>query len=403
MHAAKRTDRIQDGVFFRRGERPPPCFLMVLLNFRAGTTAAAARAALGRVLDVVERVRRDGTTRDLEGAPKLPRDAFTCLVGYGARFFDAARHDPPLTAAERPAHLTSVRLDRAAFATIPWAADAGDEVEGEADVCLQLNGLTESAVARAAVEVWKVTEDEDLPLRIAGLHRGFQRDDGRSWIDFHDGLGNIESSHRLAVIEAPPDPRWMGGGTYLAFLRVLVDLVPWRKLTRAQQEVVVGRDKLTGCPLVRVEDDDGKLVPVTLRGCPAGGGTKKEQPPEFFDPPQRNDRLVEASHIHRANQSRAADVRAAARVFRQGYEFLDAIDDRGPRLGLNFVSFQMDLECLKVVLGTDGWLGDVNFGGPREPRRGEPPQVELMSLLAAGYYAVPPRAQPFPGAKLFEP
>jgi deferrochelatase/peroxidase EfeB len=407
MHSATRKDRIQDGVFFRKGEKPPPYFLFLLLNVRAGTSPKQAAAAVKRVLDTLDRLRRDGEIGDLqpqsaaESAAKLPHDSFTYLLGYGPRFFDGGRHDPLLTKADKSEFLTYLSRDRDAFATIPWAVDLKDEIDGEADLCLQLNGLSASAVNRAAVEVWKELAGGGVPLQIAGFHDGFQRDDGRSWLDFHDGISNIESSHRLPALEADADPEWMEGGTYLAFLRVAVDLVAWRGLSRTQQEVIVGRDKLTGCPLERVDSANGEIVPVALAGCPVGDGSKRLQEPAYFDPPQRNDRLVDSSHTHRANQSRAAPGSGSQRIFRQGYEFLESIDDDGPKLGLNFVSFQKDLERLKCVLGLEGWLGDVNFGGPAEPEAGDPPQIRLITLLAGGYYAVPPRAKPFPGADLF--
>ena len=73
----------------------------------------------------------------------------------------------------------------------------------------------------------------------------------------------------------------------------------------------------------------------------------------------------------------------------------------GPELGVNFVSFQSDLQTLQHVLHLPGWLADVNFGGPAAPRPGDPPSPRLISLLAGGLYAVPPRGRPFPGADLF--
>ncbi len=53
------------------------------------------------------------------------------------------------------------------------------------------------------------------------------------------------------------------------------------------------------------------------------------------------------------------------------------------------------------MLGLSGWLGDVNFGGPSDPAVVDPPSPSLLSLRAGGFYAVPPRAKPFPGATLF--
>ena len=187
----------------------------------------------------------------------------------------------------------------------------------------------------------------------------------------------MPSRERLAAIAAPPRPRWMSGGTYMAFLRLRVDLRAWRALDRAGQELAVGRDKLTGNPIVAVR-----------RGRPVAGDAT-----DRFDPPETGDPLLEASHVHRANQNRgSSDSPAALRIFRQGYDFVDAIGPDGPEVGLNFVSFQADLQTLQHVLHLPGWLGDSNFGGEAPP---------FISLLAGGLYAVPPRARPFPGAVLF--
>jgi hypothetical protein len=107
--------------------------------------------------------------------------------------------------------------------------------------------------------------------------------------------------------------------------------------------------------------------------------------------------------VHRANQSRASpQAPAAHRIFRQGYDFLEDVGPDGPRLGLNFVSFQRDLGALQHLLHLPGWLGDVNFGGRADAGPGEPPALGFVSLAGGGLYAVAPRARPFPGAALFE-
>lgn len=393
--------QLQEGIFFRPGEMAPPHFRLLLLDVRPGTSAADAGAALREIGDTLRALQRRGEVRDLqptrvgESAATVPAEGFSMLLGYGASFFDAARHNPPLTTADRPAYLAPLSAGESALATIPWVEGANESVPGEADLCLQFTGVSASGVARPAVELWKLITDRHLPLGIRGSHDGFQRDDGRSWIDFHDGVSNIESSQRLAALAADPDPGWMASGTYMAFLRLRIDLAAWRMLSREAQETIVGRDKLTGCPLERVGHADGALLPRPFAGCTAGDA-------QYRDPPQTSDPLVEASHIHRANQNRAQPTTAASqRIFRQGYDFLESIGPEGPRLGLNFVSFQKDLARLQHVLSQTGWLGDVNFGGPTNPGAGEPEPVVLMRLLAGGLYAVPPRGEPFPGAALF--
>jgi deferrochelatase/peroxidase EfeB len=396
----KRVHRLQSGIAFESSARPLPCFRLLLLDAAPGADGATVGRAVSRVFEMLRGL-ASGSSRDLEGQPAegVARTAaqfssLQVLLGYGRRVFDEQAHDPPLTSAPRPDFLSYLRRDADAFPSLPWAEPHGDR-EGEADVAVQLTGESEASVSCAAVEVWKLIADERLPLEVRSLFSGFGRGDGRGWLEFHDGVSNIEAGQRLDALEAPADPPWMEGGTYMAFLRFAVDLARWRALPRSRQELVVGRDKLTGAALVDVRvGNDGEAVPVAA-AAPGSDAT----PDERFvwrDPPQTTNEVLESSHIHRANQSRASPFAPSAlRIFRQGYDFLDALGEGGPRLGLNFVSFQRDLRVLRQLLHLPGWLGDSNFGGPGSD------SVPLISLLAGGFYAVPPRADPFPGAGLF--
>jgi Dyp-type peroxidase family len=402
-------DRIQRGVFFRSGERPPPSFGLLLLNVTPGARPAEAADALA-ALWVMLTALADGEVRDLrptrDGDPRVevPGGRLTCLLGYGARLFDERLHVPRLAPRElRPYELTPLRRAGAGapFPKMPWAPEA-DREEGEADVALQLLGQREVTVARAVVEVSKLIADESLPLEVVALHRGFQRDDERSWIDFHDGINNMASHERRQAIEvAVADPAWMLGGTYLAFLRVLVDLPAWRVLPREHQEVVVGREKLAGCPLRTVElDPAGALVPVPVEPCPLPDDAGPAQVEAHRNPGRSDSALVEASHIHRSNLNRGApDSDANNRIFRQGYDFLDVGPDGRIHVGLHFVSFSRTLGRVTQILRLHGWQGDSNFGGPEPPGPGEP-AVAPLTVGAGGFYAIPPREAPFPGSGL---
>lgn len=402
---------LQQGIYLRRGEPPPPAWRALFLDVTAGTEPAGAREAITSVMKMLAELRA-GRMRDLvaerpgEAPGLIPAESFAVLLGFGASFFDPDRHDPPLTSpVARPRGLVSLRRQDDAFPKLPWGQRSGQagEHDGEADLMLQFTAESEHAAARAAVEVAKLIEDERLPLTAAGSHSGFQRDDGRSWIGFHDGVTNIEPSQRLTAVECPGDPEWNRGGTYLAFLRLEVDLGLWQKLSRAEQEAIVGRDKLNGSPLVAIERGEDGLRPCPLATSSPDERSDWRERDAHFNPPETSDPLVEASHIHRANQARAAgDTPAAERVFRQGYEYLDGIGPGGPRLGLNFISFQNDLQHLQQLLGLTGWLGDVNFGGPSEPGAGDPQPPALLTLRAGGFYAIPPRGDPFPGAVLLD-
>lgn len=396
------TRDLQPGIYLSPAHRPPNAFLFVVLEISREAQAAEARQAVERIHDVLTQLRAGvmgdlRATRAGEADQLVERETFDFLIGYGARFFDPKRG---LTDAHKPAFLTSLAADGDPFANLPWSPGARGTGEGE--VCLQLTGRDVHAVNRAAVEIWKAIGDEALPLTIGATFDGFARDDGRSWIAFHDGVSNIRPSQRLAAVECAGDPDWNRGGTYLAFLRCAVDLALWRGLTRDDQELLVGRDKLTGCALERATKDNGRLAPQPFAGCPATADADPVERDKFRDPPETGDPVIEASHIHRANQNRTEPTtHAGHRIFRQGYEYLAELAGE-PELGLNFVSFQRDLEHLWQILGLPSWLGGVNFGGRHERDPGEPDPIDLITLEAGGLYAVPPREEPFPGAKLFK-
>lgn len=397
-------DRLQEGIHFRSGDAAPAAYRLLLLDAQAGASPAALRSALAEVLAMLREL-RVGRPRELAGlgaeqarAGERQFASLQVLIGYGARLF---AREPALVAAERPDYLVALREQPSAFPALPWALPHEPGNRGEADVALQLTADNAAAVNCAAVEVAKLIADAALPVGVAASFDGFLRLDGRGWLEFHDGVSNLPVAQRLAALAAVADPPWMEGGTYMAFLRLRIDLAAWRSLTRAEQELLVGRDKLSGMPLVAVRREAGALEPVA--DPPPAGTTVETARAAYADPPQTTDPLLEASHIHRANQNRAsAFAPGGLRIFRQGYDFLERVDGPGgPRLGLNFVSFQRDLATLEHLLHLPGWLGDVNFGGPVAPGPGEPAPLRFIELLAGGLYAVPPRARPFPGAALF--
>ncbi|HEX5375845.1 MAG TPA: hypothetical protein VFW48_06780 [Solirubrobacterales bacterium] len=392
---------LQAGIYL--GPGLPKAFLFAVADFAPGCDSARAGAALRRVWEMLGELRR-GVVRDTEAtrpgeeSAGVDADTFDALIAYGASLFDPRRG---LTESPRPELLVSLGHPGGPFPNMRWGPDVLPG-SGEGDVCLQLTGRDSQAVTRAAVEVWKLIVDEDLPLSIRETYEGFGRDDGRSWIGFHDGVSNVRRSQRGAAVRCAGDPGWNRGGTYLAFLRCAVDLAAWRRIGREEQEVLVGRDKLTGHALRGVSWDGTRLHPRPFQPPLEGPGGTPEERDAFRDPPETGDPIVEASHIHRANQNRAEPTTPAAhRIFRQGYEYLEGFTADGPDLGLNFVSFQGDLEHLRQILGLSGWLGGVNFGGRANRGPGEPDPIELISLRAGGFYAVPPLGEPFPGASLY--
>lgn len=406
---------LQEGIYYDQGERPARFFGLLLLRAAEDCDARQAGERLADLWELYQGL-KDGRVPDLEPTT-VPHDDdhLSVLVGFGPKAFALAG-----ASHARPGALDDDNLfdGPRGGGGGPVLAGAGLEYAPEVhanpaseEFCVQLIADTKLAVDRAIVETWKRLADAADPqtgssgLELTSFYLGFGRSDRRSWIDFHDGLSNIRSEERegaIAIKQGLPEEDWCVGGTYLAFIRLAVDLPAWRKLSRREQELLVGRDKLSGCPITSL---DAAGRPVTDPSCPVAGTQIWETPndPKFAEPPAADDPAALASHVQRANHHlRPASRPGSRRIFRQGYEFLEWTEGApGFRAGLNFVSFQDTSERVTQILTNVGWLGQVNFGGDANT---QPPGMEsLLSVYAAGVYLVPPRSDgdALPGASLF--
>ncbi|WP_461427686.1 hypothetical protein [Gymnodinialimonas sp.] len=397
----------------------PPFYRLLQVNITSGATPARVHDALSQLWTMLEALRR-GEVQDLRkelrpGDPDVVLDAgeLQVLLGYGGRLFDDALHVPPLVDPdEKPRFLQPLdtRQPTAPFARLTWLDHEDPRLHPQhpnttqSDLAFQFTGTSELAVNRAIVEVQKCIHDNDLPLRITNFFSGFRRDDKRSWIDFHDGINNMTPPERLVAMEVQNQGKaWLHGGTYMCFLRIHVDIEAWRRIPRGFQELIVGRNKLTACPIEDTTRSDAQsdVQPVFQSGCPMSGNLPAMMTTDFRDAPQPTDRIALAAHIFRSNLNRTGGPQSASsRIYRQGYEFLEPSPDGGVLQGLNFVGFIRDLKEFIDILDSVGWLGDANFGGLETATENEPPSIELMKLLHGCYYAVPPMGSPFPGSDL---
>lgn len=267
---------------------------------------------------------------------------------------------------------------------------------------------------RAATEVWKVLyklgkNRGGAPLRMTGLYTGFQRADHRNWLGFHDGVSNLKSQERSHVITISPryltyKDRWTLNGTYLAFMRIEFNLEKWEDTSLTEQEILVGRDKLTGCPLIGV-DKNGK--PVKDNRCPIPGTSEViDRGNEYFreHPPygiRTQDKILQYSHIGRTRPIDKVPIwdKKSLRIYRQGFEYLSSSTEHsGLNIGLNFVSFQNTPERLYRSLTYQ------HTGFQKNLASTPPPNLDrFMSVLVAGVFFVPPKIQgePFPGSGIF--
>lgn len=404
-------DRIQEGVHFRSGEKPPAHFAIAFVDFVEPTDSSQVQAHLQSLWDLFRHLKVGGV-RDLPGL-RQGGDDLCVLLGFGRSMFVKAGITETM-----PVELKGFRAPAqegggplSLGSGIGYASDVRRN-PANADIAFQFTASSALTANRAVVELWKFVHDVNTSgtrevLRISGAFTGFGREDKRSWIDFFDGTSNLRADQRLDAIEIKPRlhpalDKWKEHGTYLCFMRLSVDIGAWRLLTRAQQERLVGRDKMTGCALVSADGETEQPA----AGCPMmSNGTVEDGMNEAFrDAPRPpGSKTLRESHIHRCNHGRAtASDPESRRVFRQGYEFLDGINEMGaPRLGLNFVSFQDSPERILLMLKLADWLGGVNFGGSEDEQL--PGMASLLSARAAGFFVVPPRRddERFPGWDVF--
>jgi deferrochelatase/peroxidase EfeB len=328
------SDQIQEGVFFRPGETPPAHFAIAFLKSKPGATPPQIDQVLTKLF-LVYRELKQGQVPDLPGQSVISGN-LSVLLGFGNRLFSVSglskRLPEPLNSSfQKPSGGNPILLG----AGLHYSSSVMEN-PADADIVLQFHADTALAVYRGVVETWKILHDLEkndglAPLYISESYTGFGRDDHRSWIDFHDGISNLISSERIKAIEIkdrnePNHPdAWTEKGTYMVFLRIPVNLMIWRSVSKAIQEVLVGRDKLTGCSVTKI---DSSGVPISHSGCPVTGTmTVVDQGNESFREAPRPDfgqtKLLE-SHIHRANHARnnIGDPESR-RIFRQGYEFFE--------------------------------------------------------------------------------
>lgn len=395
----------------------PGHFSLLNLNVLPEATRSQVREGLTEIWAMLADL-RVGRLQDFQreaeatrGAPKIdPMDLSTVLL-YGRRIFDSDVHPNVLVPLELRPRLLRY-LGDGPFKALRWKSSHDPRHNHihpfslQTDLAFQFTANSSLAVSRAIVELKKTILDKDLPFVLVRSTAGFKREDHRSWIDFHDGINNMDhQGRRLAIEVLEDDQEWMLGGTYMAFLKIPIDLSAWRVLPRTTQELLVGRDKFWGCPIESASvDGSGNVRPVLAAGCPFTGEFGNSVPSTVVDPGQATNRLVAASHIHRANLLRIDPIQdndAANRVYRQGFEFFDPVTDGATNIGLNFVGFVRSLRVINDILSSPGWMGDVNFGGPKPFIDGDPPDVQLMSIEYGQYFCAPPDHPPFPGSQLF--
>jgi deferrochelatase/peroxidase EfeB len=253
--------------------------------------------------------------------PQLYPDNLTMTVAVGASLFD----DRFGLAASKPRHLIAMEQ---------FPNDALDPKSCHGDLMLQICSNTAETNIHALRDIvknlpdllalrWKL--DGFLPphtIKRAG------KDTVRNLLGFKDGTANLAVSDtalmdRVVWVQPGSDePGWAAGGSYQV-VRIIRNLVErWDRTPLAEQQRIIGRDKMSGAPL---------------------GMNNEHDIPAFADNPQDAHVALDA-HIRLANP-RTKDSEANL-ILRRGYNFSRGLSPAGQLdMGLLFVCFQSNLSA----------------------------------------------------------
>jgi len=408
---------IQEGISWDQGSIPRNAYKLLILRSAKELRTEELRVTLHQLWLIAESL-KEGIVPSLGEQYPVDSKDLHVLIGYGHKFFerdDLAKPSPEgMIQSNRFPQPDSVT----GRAVLPGAGIVyDDDVKvnpADEEIAIQITANSALAVHRVHVEFMKylesVTSQENpgiSALTILAVYDGFSREDRRSWIDFHDGISNLrKGEERRQVIAIKPDnaggQEWTLNGTYMVFMRLPVNLATWEKISQKEQEILVGRTKQSGCPLIGVASDG---TPSPDPRCPVTG-TKEivDAGNEMFrEPSSVVSDAIKVSHVQRANHHRSPVFKPdSRRIYRQGFEFLDeTMEGLQAKAGLNFVSFQDDPDRVMFILTQSDWLGNLSFGG--DPARQSDGLDRLITTRAAGTFFVPPvfPNSIFPGVELF--
>jgi deferrochelatase/peroxidase EfeB len=417
--------QLQNGIFYLNEPKIGDSCCLVFLRMLNNSTASEMGNVLLQLWGMLKDLEK-GKVKDLEGVHDrhLYPGNLSILIGYGAEIFSLKqlRRKKP-HAFSNQVSFKDPNLEGGgpiiSGSDISYSNDIRSNHATSDAIVLQFIGNNEFVTSRAAIETSKLlsslrnSEGYEF-LYVSKIYTGFQRQDKRSWLGFHDGVSNLPSNIRLQIIAIDENPgdveeMWTSSGTYMGFLRTEIDLKRWDALDPIDQSKIIGRDKMTGCPLIGV-DKNGK--PIKDNSCPvrgtyevieAGNEIFRELPifgNQKFMPLGDSDKILENSHIVKANPKPlvSRNISESYRIFRQGFEYLESTElYPGFRVGLNFISYQNDPKKLFNIL--EQGFGKKNPTNDVDLRTLE----EYFSVRAAGIFFVPPlqENEPFPGAGIF--
>jgi len=415
-----KMSELQDGIYYKEGQRPGNSYCVLFLESKGKSDAKAIGNELFELWQVYDNLKSDIVKSNALKEKSEQLGELSVLVGYGSKAFLI-----PGTLKQKPKDFD----EKYYFCEV-----SGGNAIIENSSLLYSESLTENPVASSCIIVQFISNDESVTkfawtrtseffenylkenqnegLYIRKFYTGSNRPDNRSLLGFYDGVSNIRSSERESIISISDknlqsSDLWTLKGTYMAFIRMKIDVDRWNKTEERIQERIVGRDKATGCPIIGIKDDRNIL----LSGCPTYGTDSVIQygnqiyrsiSENYGNPIEDESKQLEASHMNRMIKGYTTldSKDQQSKIFRQGYDYLDPTDNYPYfSAGLNFVSFQNSPEKIYNLL---------RYGFNKNyDNEGNKPGLELSDFVrveSAGIFFVPPfsRQEKFPGSIIFQ-
>jgi Dyp-type peroxidase family len=416
--------QLQEGIYLKNKPTVGKSLCTVFFRISEDSTASEVGKAISQLWNMYSELKQ-GVIKNLTVNRKLLLGGnLSVLLGYGPKIFKVVgiKKLAPVDLLENSFFESPRRWADGSVSEhsqLIYSKEISENHAASDHFMIQLIADGEFFSSRALVQTLRELRDINSGLgkrilQISKWYTGFQSEDKRNWLGFHDGISNIKSNERFKAVaindtkRLGPDDKWLLGGTYLAFLRITVDIDSWDRLNLYDQEIIIGRDKLTGCPIIGV-DRDGK--PIKAQGCPVSGTFEiiqdgneyfREHPSYGMQrnlPYHVNDSILKNSHIARSLDVNLAKQRNTepGRIFRQGFQFLESQNEiPGFRVGLNFISFQNNPKNLFSVIDRKPNL-------MLDDQKSVPPLENFLSVHSAGIFIVPPVVthEKFPGSNMF--
>jgi deferrochelatase/peroxidase EfeB len=200
---------MQGGIYWDKGASPPRCYAIAFFKADGSASAEGIDAAL-RALVECWRGLKEGVAPSLQEV-RTPASDFDWLLGFGKKAFDIEGATKKLPRNLRPPLVfNSVDPAGGGLAAdgsgLRYAQTVASNVATE-EFCAQFTGATPLSVARGIAESAMLLEamrdptTGKAPLLMSAAFTGFNREDHRSWLGFHDGISNlISGDERKSVI-----------------------------------------------------------------------------------------------------------------------------------------------------------------------------------------------------------